>query len=142
MSRINWNIIIETFFLGFFGTAALGAAGCLLFGLFQTPTIVLIAVGSVGFIYVVGWCLRNYKNFKDLLHLKREVIEQTQPEISYRIPVIGKLEAFEEKYHLSTVRFMVYIHDNNIPYGMNNLDYLEWLSLVNELPSINNRQGE
>lgn len=102
-----------------------------------------IVAGIPLFVYSLGWCIYHYQDFKDLLHLKREVLEKVQPEISFRIPVIGKLEAFEEKYYITTVRFMIYVHDNQIPYGMNNLDYLEWLSLVNELPSINNNeQGE
>jgi len=143
--RFDIRNTIETFLVGFFGTIILSACVGALVGTYfilREPFILLCVLGGAAFIFSVGWCIEHYDDFK------REFFSTDPPkkqELQYRqydIPVIDALSKFETKHHLSTIEFMAFVYRNQIPAGVDNLDYLEWISLVNALPSITNETEE
>lgn len=140
---IRWDEVIETFIYGIICTSILAFIGVAIFGLFQSPPICLCIFGGIFLIYSIGWLFKNYddvvfefKKANDLISIEKEQDE-------YRIPIIDKIQKLEKKYNFSTIEFIVFVHDSYIPFGMDNLDYLEWISLINDLPSITtSMQGE
>ena len=76
-----------------------------------------------------------FKNIPATTQIKSNIFDD--------VPTLHKLHEFEQKYKMRTLEFMHHVYHNNIPLGMNNLDYLEWLSLVNDLPMImNDKKGD
>jgi hypothetical protein len=132
---IRWDEIIETFLYGLICTTLLGVVGLFIFGLFQTPVIACSIIGGIFVVYSIGWL---FKNYDDIVNEVKETntVQPNKDQTVYRIPIVDKIQKLEAKYHISTIEFIVFVHDSYIPFGMDNLDYLEWISLINELPSI------
>jgi hypothetical protein len=127
--------IFETLFYGFLATAFLGFVGTILYVLFCHPIILAALVGLLIFLYGVGWLLQNSDHLVSEISSSKE-LEPVDNVRQYGVPVLDRLEQFEAQYHLSTVHFMSFVYNDWIPAGMNNLDYLEWISLANDLSSI------
>ena len=127
---------------GILGTLGLGFVGIVVFFAVQAPVSLAIALGAIlgfiGMVFVVGWCIANFNNFREMFKANKIHDAPTAPlrTLYYSVPVLDGLAYFEYKYHISTIHFMNYVYHDTIPDTMNNLDYLEWLSLANELPSI------
>lgn len=122
--------IFELFIWGVFGTFCLSILGMLIYLLFKLPLVFLGIVIGFFFIVFVGWCMKHFDDFWNLF-----VVPQEPPpsEPTYGIHVLDRLQYLENKYRINTVQFMSCVYRDVIPYGMDNLDYLEWLALVNEL---------
>ena len=132
---------IEIFFLGMLGTILLGIIGFVIYLLFTNLLIVGYIAGCLLFIYVVGWCIKNADNFATLVKSTPKVkAENSTP--GHENVVLDGLQKLETKYDLTTVKFMGMVMHGFRPYGMDNLDYMEWIALTNELPSIINRERD
>lgn len=141
MNRENydWDDILMN---GIIGTLFLLAFAALTGLLINFPKEFCIIIGGVlslaVIVFAIGWCVCNKNNFlalftKDMLKGK-QVVRVRWP--SYGHPVLDKLRDFECKYNMSTPEFLSHVRKEFIPLNMNNLDYLEWISLANELPSV------
>jgi|SRR5579864_1753751 len=128
-----FETLFETFIWGVFGTTFIVGIGAAIFTLFKYPLIFLGLVGFFTFVLFVGWCILHYNNFCELFSRRAD---KNAPVPSYGNTTLGKLSRLENKYRITTVEFMSFASRDLMPYGMDNLDYLEWVSLVNELPSI------
>jgi hypothetical protein len=142
LSRDPVEDMLGTFILGVFGVVCLALAGSFIALCYFYPRTIFYAMGTFMFTYAVGWCIAHYEEFRLLLHLYSGAREDKIKLPSYGVPVLDKMQQLENKYSISTVKFMAFVHDGVIPFKMDNLDYLEWISLVNELPLINAECGE
>lgn len=128
---------IETFLFGFFGTIVLGAILLIIAVLCIHPIIIVMGIGVGTLIYAVGWCMKHYEDFKALLRTGKFDSSIPAPIVPYyKIPILDGLDRLEKKYNITTIHFMYFVYTDKIPYNMDNLDYIEWLGLVNELSSI------
>jgi hypothetical protein len=135
--------IMELFVLGMFGMLALSVASLIIWGFYlimQSPLLIACAGGGILFIFMLGWCIKHWDDFFDLFVGNTNLQKVTPNQISYGHPTLDKLQQFEEKYYMKTIAFMQFVYNDNIPSGMNNLDYLEWVALVNDLPTISKKK--
>lgn len=125
--------LIELFVLGLLGTGCLAFVGAIVFIALGFPLYLLYICGGFSFIICVGWCLKNYDNFKALF------VEPPQPDLfktpptNYGNKTLDGLSYFEKKYGMTTVQFMGFVYKDLIPHNMNNLDYIEWVAMANAL---------
>lgn len=131
---------IETIIFGILGTGILLVFGTFIFLLIEKFKWFLFALLVLTFVYIVGWLIIHEQDFFDLFTTREEKPKEPLP--SYGSSILDRLNRLEKKYSISTLKFMSFIKSGIIPFGMDNLDYLEWLSLVNELPLINTEKGE
>ena len=115
--------------------------------IWQDPVLAeLIILGILGggtVIYSVGWCINHADDFLELLTRKQSTpADPTGFLKKYKNPILDKLDFLERKYAISTLDFMFYVSREFKPDHMDNLDYIEWLSLVNDLPSVRAEESE
>lgn len=128
--------LIETFIWGLFGTLFITSIGVSIFTLIKYPLYFLAFVGLILLILFVGWCILHYNNFCELFDKRKSQQNKDLP--CYGNSTLDRLDKLEAKYRITTVQFMNFASKDRMPFGMDNLDYLEWISLVNDLPSITN----
>jgi hypothetical protein len=134
--------ILETLLFGVIVALVIGMVGFLIWALVSNPMVLLALIGGLLIIFSLGWCVQNIDNFIDAL-TQSPALNKVQPENKgYGIPVLDGLERFENKYHMSTVKFMWYVYNEWMPHGMNNLDYLEWVAMANSLSSVTMNKKE
>jgi len=127
--------LIVFFVLGCMGTFILGALAFLIYLLINIPMSIIYIGGMLGFLLSVGWCIAHWDDFYNLFRTQEKTAPKSISDpIPYGIPVLDKLTYFERKYKISTTVFLTFVCEDVIPLGMNNLDYLEWISLINDLP--------
>jgi len=125
--------IVATCVIGLIGTMVFGTIATLIFLLFKYPPIFLAIIGVIIALYMIGWCIVKWEEFYTFMTFKSSYKVPPPPIPLYGIPVLDGLQRLERKYNISTTQFMSFVYHKVIPVGMDNLDYLEWVSLVNEL---------
>lgn len=124
---------IETFIIGMFGSVILIFVGIIFYLLFKSPLLFLLIFCGCLLVYIVGWCMDHYAEFYDLFagYNVSEPKKFALP--SYGVQVLDDLQRLETKYNISTLKFMSFVYNGFMPYGMDNLDYIEWVALVGQL---------
>lgn len=140
---MNRNHDFEDYFLmGVISTFLLLLAGTLTFFAVTQFKSFLIALGVLisipAVLFGVGWLVLNiqdeYKKWKEDDNQK-DYPSATPYTID--VPVIDGLRRLEHKYNMDTLTFICFASGNGKLFGkIDNLDYIEWLGLVNELPTL------
>lgn len=131
---MNFGELFVTFILGVAGITI----GVLIFTIFKHIVTFLIVLAFSLATFGVGVVVKIIIELLDDVFNDRHHPD-TAKERRYMvvgIPVIDGLRRLESKYWMSTLTFMTFIYNGQIPHNVDNLDLIEWLGLVNELPHI------